>query len=51
MMAVLRLFRAQHRDAEFTKRVGRHGLVALGALVFGLGIGILGYRVHAVERE
>lgn len=29
---------------EFTKRVGRHGLVALGVLVFGLGIGVLGYH-------
>ena len=30
--------------AEFSKRVGRHGLVALGVLVFGLGIGVLGYH-------
>jgi len=30
--------------AKFLKRVGRHGLVALGVLVFGLGIGILGYH-------
>jgi hypothetical protein len=30
--------------AEFRKRVGRHGLVALGVLVAGLGIGILGYH-------
>jgi len=30
--------------AEFRKRVGRHGLVALGVLVFGLGIGVLGYN-------
>ena len=30
--------------AEFRKRVGRHGLVALAVLVFGLGIGVLGYR-------
>jgi len=30
--------------AEFRKRVGRHGLVALGVLVFGLGIGVLGYH-------
>src|ERR1044071_2590124 len=29
---------------EFRKRVGRHGLVALGVLVFGLGIGVLGYH-------
>ena len=51
MMAVLRFFRAQHRDAEFTKCVGRHGPVPLGVLVFGLGIGILGYRIHTEERE
>jgi len=30
--------------AEFRKRVRRHGLVALGVLVFGLGIGVLGYH-------
>ena len=30
--------------AEFGKRVGRHGLVALGVLLFGLGIGVLGYH-------
>jgi hypothetical protein len=30
--------------AEFRKRVGRHGLVALAVLVFGLGIGVLGYH-------
>lgn len=30
--------------AEFSKRVGRHSLVALGVLVFGLGIGVLGYH-------
>lgn len=30
--------------AEFSKRVGRHGLVALGVLAFGLGIGVLGYH-------
>jgi hypothetical protein len=29
---------------EFRKRVRRHGLVALGVLVFGLGIGVLGYH-------
>src|SRR5436190_21263911 len=29
---------------EFGKRVGRHGLMALGVLVFGLGIGVLGYH-------
>ena len=33
--------------AEFSKRVGRHGLVALGVLVAGLGIGILGYHFIA----
>src|SRR5437762_4476939 len=38
--------RRQHllSRAEFRKRVGRHGLVALGVLVFGLGIGVLGYH-------
>ena len=30
--------------AEFSKRVGRHGLVALAVLVLGLGIGVLGYH-------
>ena len=30
--------------AKFLKRVRRHGLVALGVLVFGLAIGILGYH-------
>jgi hypothetical protein len=30
--------------AKFLKRVGRHGLVALGVLSFGLGIGVLGYH-------
>jgi hypothetical protein len=30
--------------AKFLRRVGRHGLVALGVLVFGLGIGVLGYH-------
>jgi hypothetical protein len=30
--------------AEFSKRVGRHGLVALGVLVAGLGMGVLGYH-------
>ncbi len=29
---------------EFLKRVGRHGLVALGVLRFGLEIGVLGYH-------
>jgi len=33
--------------AEFSKRVRRHGLVALGVLLFGLGIGILGYHYIA----
>jgi len=32
---------------EFLKRVGRHGLVALGVLVFGLGGGVLGYHYVA----
>jgi hypothetical protein len=32
---------------EFFKRVGRHGLVALGVSVFGLGSGILGYHFIA----
>src|SRR6266516_7486700 len=32
---------------EFSKRVGRHGLMALGVLVFGLGMGILGYHYIA----
>jgi hypothetical protein len=31
--------------AEFRKRVGRHGLVALGIVVFGLGLGIVGYHL------
>jgi len=30
--------------AEFRKRIGRHGLVALGIVVFGLGLGVLGYH-------
>jgi hypothetical protein len=30
--------------AEFFKRVGRHSLVALAFLIFGLGIGVLGYH-------
>jgi hypothetical protein len=29
---------------EFSKRVGRHGLVALGVLLLGLGIGVAGYH-------
>lgn len=33
--------------SEFRKRVGRHGLVALGVLVFGLGIGVIGYHFMA----
>lgn len=33
--------------AEFKKRVGRHGLVALGVLVLGLGIGVFGYHFVA----
>jgi flagellar biosynthesis protein FliR len=32
---------------EFSKRVGRHGLMALAVLVFGLGIGVLGYHFFA----
>ncbi len=41
--------RRQHllSRAEFSKRVGRHGLVALGVLVAGLGIGVLGYHLIA----
>lgn len=30
--------------AKFLKRVGRHGLAAFGVLIFGLGIGVLGYH-------
>jgi hypothetical protein len=30
--------------AKFLKRIGRHGLVAFGVLILGLGIGILGYH-------
>ena len=30
--------------AKFLKRLGRHGLVALAVLVFGLGIGVSGYH-------
>ena len=33
--------------AEFSKRVGRHGLVALGIVAFGLGIGVVGYHYLA----
>jgi hypothetical protein len=33
--------------AQFLKRVGRHGLVALGVLLFGLGIGVVGYHHFA----
>jgi hypothetical protein len=33
--------------AEFRKRVGRHGLVALGIVVFGLGVGVFGYHLFA----
>ncbi|MEP7014614.1 MAG: hypothetical protein ABI925_04165 [Verrucomicrobiota bacterium] len=29
------------------RRVGRHGLVALGILILGLGIGVLGYHCIA----
>jgi len=30
--------------AEFRKRVGRHGLGALGIVVLGLGLGVVGYH-------
>jgi hypothetical protein len=30
--------------AKFLKRVGRHGLVALGVVIVGLGIGVAGYH-------
>jgi hypothetical protein len=30
--------------AKFLKRIGRHGLLAFGVLISGLGIGILGYH-------
>jgi hypothetical protein len=33
--------------AKFLRRVGRHGLVAFGVLICGLGIGVLGYHVFA----
>ncbi len=33
--------------AEFSKRVGRHGLAALGIVAFGLGIGVVGYHFIA----
>ena len=33
--------------AEFRKRVGRHGLVALGIVVFGVGLGLFGYHFFA----
>lgn len=33
--------------AEFRKRVGRHGLVALGIVAFGLGLGVAGYHFFA----
>ena len=33
--------------AEFSKRVGRHGLVALGIVALGLGSGVLGYHFFA----
>ena len=33
--------------AEFSKRVGRHGLIGFAVLACGLGIGILGYRYLA----
>ena len=33
--------------AKFLKRLGRHGLVASGVLICGLGIGVLGYHFFA----
>lgn len=33
--------------AEFRRRVGRHGLVALGIVVSGLGLGVSGYHFLA----
>jgi hypothetical protein len=33
--------------AKFLKRVGRHGVVAFGVLIFGLGGGVLGYHFFA----
>jgi flagellar biosynthesis protein FliR len=33
--------------AEFRKRVGRHGLVALAIVLFGIGLGVLGYHFLA----
>ena len=33
--------------AKFLRRVGRHGLVAFGVLICGLGIGVLGYHIFA----
>jgi hypothetical protein len=33
--------------AKFLKRIGRHGMVAFGVLVFGLGSGVLGYHFFA----
>ena len=33
--------------AKFLRRLGRHGLVAFGVLICGLGIGVLGYHVFA----
>jgi hypothetical protein len=33
--------------AKFLRRLGGHGLVAFAVLIFGLGIGILGYHFFA----
>ena len=33
--------------AKFLRRLGRHGLVAFGVLICGLGIGVLGYHIFA----
>jgi hypothetical protein len=33
--------------AKFLRRLGRHGLVAFGVLIFGLGMGVVGYHVFA----
>jgi hypothetical protein len=32
---------------KFLRRLARHGLVAFGVLICGLGIGVLGYHVFA----
>ena len=33
--------------AKFLRRLGRHGLVAFGVMIGGLGIGVLGYHIFA----